>query len=103
VTTNLRETREELAMPSESSTPTVEPARPNSGLPVVPDARSRSAAKGVATVLRRKEERRADSLAAMREQIADGTLVVRQMTSAERTGHAEAARRTATASEGNRS
>jgi hypothetical protein len=53
--------------------------RPNSA-----SARSRAAAKGVATLERHKKERRAESLARMQAQIEDGTLVVRQMTTAER-------------------
>ena len=42
------------------------------------------AQKGAATLLRHKDERRAASLDQIRAQIADGTLVVRQMTDAER-------------------
>ena len=45
---------------------------------------SRAAAKGAATVRRRAQERRASSLADIRAQIAAGTLIVRQMTPAER-------------------
>jgi hypothetical protein len=63
-------------MPSESSNPTLR------ALPA--DTLSRAAAKGAATLRRHRQERRADSLAQIRSQIADGTLVVRQMTVAER-------------------
>ena len=63
-------------MPGESSNP-----MPRS-LPA--DARSRAATKGAATLRRHREERRADSLAQIRSQIADGTLVVRQMPVAKR-------------------
>lgn len=41
------------------------------------------AQKGAATFLRHRDERRADRLHEIREQIADGTLVVRQMTDTE--------------------
>ena len=50
--------------------------------PVSPGRRTRgriAAAKGAATVRRHKEERRANLLAQIREQIATGTLVVRHM------------------------
>ena len=52
--------------------------------PPAAGARSRGSAKGAATVQRHARERRASSLADIRAQIADGTLVVRQMTPAER-------------------
>jgi signal transduction histidine kinase len=57
-------------------------------------ARSRAAAKGVATLERHRQERRAESLARMQAQIDDGTLVVRQMTTAERDAVSGAAPRT---------
>jgi hypothetical protein len=41
------------------------------------------AAKRAATVQRKKDERRAECLSQIEAQIADGTLVVRQMTIAE--------------------
>lgn len=41
------------------------------------------AQKAAATVLRHKDERRTERLHEIRAQIADGTLVVRQMTDAE--------------------
>jgi anti-sigma28 factor (negative regulator of flagellin synthesis) len=77
-------------MPSESSTPIADEANvasPNTLQPPRRDARSRAAAKGAATIQRHKEERRADNLAQIRAQIANGTLVVRQMTIAERKQH----------------
>ena len=46
-------------------------------------APSSPAQKGAATFLRHRDERRADRLHEIRAQIADGTLVVRQMTDAE--------------------
>jgi hypothetical protein len=66
-------------MPGESSNPTVQ------SLPA--DARGRAAAKGAATLRRHQEERRAESLAQIRSQIADGRLIVRHMTSAQRKAH----------------
>lgn len=69
-------------MPSKPPTPTADGAHATapSTLQSDPrDARSRAAAKGAATVRRHKDERRADLLAQMREQIATGNLVVRQM------------------------
>lgn len=56
-------------------------------------ARNRAAAKGVATSQRHRQERRAESLAEIQAQIADGTLVVRQMTTAERRAASGAGRR----------
>jgi signal transduction histidine kinase len=58
------------------------------------DARSRAAAKGAATLQRHARERRDSDLADIRAQIANGTLVVRQMTSAERGAASGAPRRT---------
>jgi hypothetical protein len=43
-----------------------------------------AAQKGAATLRRHAADRRAESLRRIREQIADGTLVIRQMTAAER-------------------
>ena len=43
-----------------------------------------AAQRGVATARRRQQDRRDESLRQIRAQIADGTLVVRQMSSAER-------------------
>ena len=58
------------------------------------DARSLSATKGAATLRRRREEQRAERLDQIHDQIADGTLVVRQMTAAQHKEAAKAARRT---------
>lgn len=51
-----------------------------------------AAAKGVATTRRHKQEQRTDALAHIRRQVADGTLVVRQMTAAEHKAALETAR-----------
>ena len=58
------------------------------------DIRTRSAVKAAATVRRHREERRAESLDQIRDQIAAGTLVVRQMTPAQRQDASEATRLT---------
>jgi hypothetical protein len=58
------------------------------------DIRTRSAVKAAATVRRHREERRAESLDQIRDQIAAGTLVVRQMTPAQRQAASEATRLT---------
>jgi hypothetical protein len=63
------------------------------GRPPVAPARSRAQAKGAATVQRNARERRASRLADIRAQIANGTLVVRQMTPAERGAGSGAPRR----------
>lgn len=74
-------------MPSQVSTSKAD--QPNLRIshapPPVADARPALSgiAKGVATVQRRKEERRTDKLEQIRAQIADGTLIVRQITAAE--------------------
>jgi hypothetical protein len=49
------------------------------------------AQKGAATLLRHKNERRVDRLDEIRAQIANGTLVIRQMTDAEHKAAAPAA------------
>lgn len=74
------DTRRELAMPSESSIPNTQDANAS----MSSEARVASAQKGAATVRRHKQDRRDESLRHIRAQIADGTLVVRQMTAAER-------------------
>lgn len=61
--------------------------------PLSAAARNRAAAKGVATSQRHRQERRAESLAEIQAQIVDGTLVVRQMTTAERRAASGAGRR----------
>jgi anti-sigma28 factor (negative regulator of flagellin synthesis) len=71
-----------MAMPSESLTPNSEPANMTAGpAPAVLSGavQTRATEKALATVRRHKEERRADRLDEMRVQIAEGTLVVRQM------------------------
>lgn len=67
-------------MPSESSTPHTEDANAS----ISGEAPVSSAQKGAATVRRHKQDRRDESLRQIRAQIADGTLVVRQMTAVER-------------------
>jgi hypothetical protein len=47
------------------------------------DERNRGTAKGLATARRHREKRRAERLAEIDEQIADGTLIIRQITDAE--------------------
>ena len=56
-------------------------------------ARSLAATKAVATAQRHRQERRAESLAQIQAQIADGTLVVRQMTTDERSAASGGVRR----------
>jgi hypothetical protein len=67
------------------------------------DARTRSAQKGAATVKRHKEEQRVERLVQMRAQIADGTLVIRQMTVAQLKAAGEAVRRKQSQHKGQRS
>lgn len=57
------------------------------------DSRSRAALKGAETQRRHEQERRTESLEDIRSQIADGTLVVRQMTAAQRKAATKAAGR----------
>jgi hypothetical protein len=72
-------------MPSESSIPnTPTPQASGSTENTGSDGPVSSAQKGAATVRRHKQEQRAESLRLIRAQISDGTLVVRQMTVAER-------------------
>lgn len=69
-------------MPSESSTATAARASVTSSSAfelLQGDARSRASAKGATTLRRHKKEHRAERLAQIRDQIADGTLVIRQM------------------------
>lgn len=58
------------------------------------EKRTRAAQKGAATARRHSEARRADTLAEMRAQIANGTLIVRQMTAEQHRAAAQAACRT---------
>lgn len=84
-------------MTSESAEPKADQAkaitRDADGLPAG-DLRARSAQKGAATIRRHKEERRADKLDHIRSQIADGSLVVRQMTAGQLKTASRDARRT---------
>jgi hypothetical protein len=75
------ETGRELAMPSKLSVANAEGA--NVSMSTKPPMNSGE--KAAATVRRRTQERRTETLREIREQVADGTLIVRQMTSAERT------------------
>ncbi len=67
-------------MPSKSSIRSIEDANAS----LSSDAPISAAQKGAATVRRHAQDRRDESLSRIREQIADGTLVIRQMTAAER-------------------
>jgi hypothetical protein len=64
---------------------------PNARRFLTADAPTSPAQKGAATFLRHKDEQRANRLHEMSEQIAAGTLVVRQMTDAERSAASQAA------------
>ena len=83
-------------MPSKSSTPNPDRAGlPGSNAPGLQGEDERRAAKkAVGTLRRHREARRADRLAEIRVEIANGTLVVRQMTAAEHEAASEAARQT---------
>jgi anti-sigma28 factor (negative regulator of flagellin synthesis) len=91
------ERREELAMPSDTAG-NARPASVTSSKPaewrVAGAAPVSPATKGAATLRRHREEQRADKLAQIRAQIADGTLVVRQMTVAQHDEASRADRRT---------
>jgi hypothetical protein len=56
--------------------------------------KSAAAKKTAATVLRHKEERRAESLRQIRTQTDEGTLVIRQMSEEEQAAASQDARRT---------
>jgi len=74
-------------MLGESSTPNPEPAdvtESTAPSPLTESAQSRGAKKRSETVRRRIEERRTDKLDQLRAQVADGTLIIRQMTVAQR-------------------
>lgn len=73
-------------MPSNSSRPAADQAAItiSSTHPFSAGAGSRAATKGAATARRNKQERRVERLALIDAQIADGTLVVRQMPAADR-------------------
>ena len=92
-------------MPSKSSTldrDRANPPRPNTPELLGADERTRAAKKAVTTRRRHQEARRADRLAEIRVQIANGTLVVRHMTATEREAASEAARQTRARNEGPR-
>jgi hypothetical protein len=92
-------------MPSKSSTldgDRANPSRPNAPGLLGGDERTRAAKKALKTRRRHLEARRADRLAEIRVQIANGTLVVRHMTAAEREAASEAARQTRARNEGRR-
>ena len=92
-------------MPSKSSTldgDSGNPPRRNAPGLLGGDERTRGAKKAVETRRRHGEARRADRLAEIRVQIANGTLVVRQMTAAEREVASEAGRQTRAQNEGRR-
>jgi hypothetical protein len=63
------------------------------------DGRSATAKKTAATVLRHKQERRAESLAHIRSQTDEGTLVIRHMSDEERAAASQAASTTRTRNE----
>ncbi|MGH2870714.1 MAG: hypothetical protein ACRDNK_24490 [Solirubrobacteraceae bacterium] len=74
-----------------ADTPSAPPADPLTGadaaLSLEGDQKARDrvvAAKRVATIARNKEAERAERLADMARQVSDGSLVIRQMTAAER-------------------
>jgi hypothetical protein len=68
------------------------PPRESTTLPEEPA--STVAQKGAATLLRNKEQRRAERLNQIREQTADGTLVIRHMSDAEQLTASETAHAT---------
>lgn len=63
------------------------------------DGKSAAAKKTAATVLRHKQERRAESLAHIRSQTDEGTLVIRHMSEEEHAAASQAARTTRTRNE----
>ena len=89
-------------MPSRSSTPTARPERSRASVPQVAERRTRSVQKRAGTLRRQKETRRANRLAEIRLQIANGTLEVRQMTDREREEGSLAARKTLARNEAHR-
>jgi hypothetical protein len=76
-------------MPNKSSPPSPSPSVITADPPT-------AAQKSAATVMRHKEERRAESLDDIRRQTADGTLVIRQMTAEQHDAASEVARQTRT-------
>jgi hypothetical protein len=67
--------------------------------PTTVGAKSATANKTAATVLRHKEERRAESLEHIRTQTDDGSLVIRHMSEEEQAVASQAARTTRTRNE----
>ncbi len=67
--------------------------------PIAGAGKSATAKKTAATVLRHKEERRAESLAHIRTQTDDGSLVIRHMSEEEQAVASQAARLTRTRNE----
>jgi hypothetical protein len=85
-----REQEQELTMPTKSTPPT------NPSPSAVTADPPTAAQKSAATVMRHKEERRAESLDDIRRQTANGTLVIRQMTTEQHDAASETARQTRT-------
>jgi hypothetical protein len=77
-----------------SPSPTDKPSPVSAG-----EGRSATAKKTAATVLRHKEERRAESLAHIQNQTNDGSLVIRHMSEEEQAAASQAARSTRTRNE----
>ena len=70
---------------------------PRNASPPVHDGQPRTAAeKSAATVARHKDERRAESLQRISEQTADGSLIIRHMTTEQHDAASEVARQTRT-------
>lgn len=78
-----------------TSTDAADLALPRALQAIAGGPRARAATKGAATARRHREERRADRLNEIRAQVADGTLVIRQMTSEQHKAASHAARRAA--------
>ena len=77
---------------TKSTSPTDQPSITGAG-------KSATAKKTAATVLRHKQERRAESLAHIRSQTDEGTLVIRHMSDEEQAAASQAARTTRTRNE----
>jgi hypothetical protein len=77
-----------------SPSPTDKPSPASAG-----EGRSATAKKTAATVLRHKQERRAESLAHIQSQTNDGSLVIRHMSEEEQADASQAARSTRTRNE----
>jgi hypothetical protein len=79
--------------------PNRQPATEKSSPSPPGDGKSATAKKTAATVLRHKQERRAESLAHIRSQTDEGTLVIRHMSDEELAAASQAARMTRTRNE----